>query len=68
MSNSNKLKFQSNKSARQNINIFLNYLKKDKSPFSKILLSTFKENLNEDDFRRKIKDKILAHLKKVSEK
>jgi hypothetical protein len=68
MSKNDSLKFRSEKSSKQNIEFFFKYLRKKKSPFSKILLDALKEDLNENEFRERIKINVLARIKGISTK
>lgn len=66
MNETQKLKFQKSKNSKQNIEIFFNYLKRHKSPYSSILLNALKQNIPEEEFRQKIKDDVLVYIEKVS--
>jgi len=60
------LKFQKTKNSKQNFEIFFNYLKQHKSPYSSILLNALKQNISEEEFREIIKNNVLAYIEKKS--
>jgi len=66
MNETQKIKFQKSKNSKQNIEIFFSYLKRNKSPYSSILLNALKQNISEEEFRQKIKDDIFVYLEKIS--
>jgi hypothetical protein len=64
MQKKSALKFNKDKDSSENIEIFFKYLKGMDKPYSTILLNAFKKDLNEDEFRQKIREDIIAHLEK----
>jgi|GEM_PF-4866646 len=64
MSNQNNLEFEKNKNSKQNIDIFLKYIKTKNKPWSTILKNTLMLDISEDDFRQKIKAEVLSYLEK----
>lgn len=64
MAEDKKLEFDKDKNGGQNINLFLNYLKKKNNPWSKILKNALQQDTSEEEFRRIIKADVLALLNK----
>ena len=58
------LQFNKNKDSKYNVDVFLKYLKTLDKPYSTILLNAFNRDLDENEFRQKIKEDILTHLEK----
>lgn len=61
-----RIKFHKSKDSKQNIKIFFDYLKKNKSPYSVILLDALRSDLSEDDFRQKIKDDVSKLIEDIT--